>query len=79
MHLFFFFFFLGGGGGGSRYTRCTWIMVSVKIVNMVKMSWVKSGNQNRIRFILPMQNAVINIYRKSSIKPPGGLIFFKHF
>lgn len=46
-----------GGGGGYR----TWTMVSVKIVNMVKMSWVKSGNQNRIRFILPMQKAAINI------------------
>lgn len=54
--LFFSFYFFGGGGGYR-----TWTMVSVKIVNMVKMSWVKSGDQNRIRFILPMQKAAINI------------------
>lgn len=60
---FSFYFFGGGGGGGYR----TWTMVSVKIVNMVKMSWVKSGNQNRIRFILPMQKAAINILSQAKL------------
>ena len=31
------------------------------MLNMTKMSWVKSGNQNRIRLTLPMQKAAINI------------------
>ena len=60
---FFFLFFWRGRDGGYR----TWTMVSVKIVNMVKMSWVKSGNQNRIRFILPMQKAAINILSQAKL------------
>ena len=67
------FFFLFGGGGGGGYTRC--IMVSVKIVNMVKMSWVKTGNKNRIRFILPMQKAVINILSQAKFPFSSYMIY----
>ena len=38
------------------------------MLNMGKMSWVKSGNQNRIRFTLPMQKAAINILSQAKLR-----------
>ena len=39
------------------------------------MSWVKSGNKNRIRFILPMQKAVINILSQAKFPFSSYMIY----